>query len=162
VHTLSCPGSGHWFEVCIQMKFMKNEEAVSPVIGVILMVAITVILAAVIAAFVFGMAGGVQKTKVVAASVTQEGNDIRITYQGGQDDASVAGLTILSPTGTAYNVTGGASGTCTAVAIGTGSTKPTVGCVVNLVNNGTAAQDKITVTGIFTDGSRQVIMDTTV
>ena len=33
----------------------KNEEAVSPVIGVILMVAITVILAAVIAAFVFGL-----------------------------------------------------------------------------------------------------------
>ncbi|CAD7776403.1 Archaeal Type IV pilin, N-terminal [Candidatus Methanoperedenaceae archaeon GB50] len=32
-----------------------NEEAVSPVIGVILMVAITVILAAVIASFVFGM-----------------------------------------------------------------------------------------------------------
>ncbi|MCX6684008.1 MAG: type IV pilin N-terminal domain-containing protein, partial [Methanoregula sp.] len=30
----------------------KNDEAVSPVIGVILMVAITVILAAVIAAFV--------------------------------------------------------------------------------------------------------------
>ena len=38
------------------MRFRKNEEAVSPVIGVILMVAITVILAAVIAAFVFGMA----------------------------------------------------------------------------------------------------------
>jgi flagellin-like protein len=37
------------------MRFRKNEEAVSPVIGVILMVAITVILAAVIAAFVFGM-----------------------------------------------------------------------------------------------------------
>ena len=35
--------------------FKKDEEAVSPVIGVILMVAITVILAAVIAAFVFGM-----------------------------------------------------------------------------------------------------------
>ncbi|MEZ5334842.1 MAG: type IV pilin N-terminal domain-containing protein [Methanolobus sp.] len=32
-----------------------DEDAVSPVIGVILMVAITVILAAVIAAFVFGM-----------------------------------------------------------------------------------------------------------
>jgi len=37
------------------MKLRNNEEAVSPVIGVILMVAITVILAAVIAAFVFGM-----------------------------------------------------------------------------------------------------------
>ena len=47
----------------------KNEEAVSPVIGVILMVAITVILAAVIAAFVFGMAGNIQKTKVVAATI---------------------------------------------------------------------------------------------
>ncbi len=35
-----------------------NEEAVSPVIGVILMVAITVILAAVIASFVFGMGPG--------------------------------------------------------------------------------------------------------
>ena len=146
------------------MKFMKNDDAVSPVIGVILMVAITVILAAVIAAFVFGMAGGVQKTKVVAATVTQEGNDIRITYQGGQDDASVAGLSILSPTGTAYNVTQ-TSGICTAVAITvpiTAAQRPTVGCVVNLVNNGTAAQDKVTVTGIFTDGSRQVIMDTTV
>ena len=36
-------------------QFFKDEEAVSPVIGVILMVAITVILAAVIGAFVFGM-----------------------------------------------------------------------------------------------------------
>jgi len=34
-----------------------NEDAISPVIGVILMVAITVILAAVIAAFVFGLSG---------------------------------------------------------------------------------------------------------
>ncbi|MGC9436106.1 MAG: archaellin/type IV pilin N-terminal domain-containing protein, partial [Methanomicrobiales archaeon] len=39
------------------MKFARDEEAVSPVIGVILMVAITVILAAVIAVFVFGLAG---------------------------------------------------------------------------------------------------------
>ena len=37
------------------LRIKKSEEAVSPVIGVILMVAITVILAAVIAAFVFGM-----------------------------------------------------------------------------------------------------------
>ncbi|MDI6860243.1 MAG: type IV pilin N-terminal domain-containing protein [Methanocellales archaeon] len=36
-------------------RFVKDEKAVSPVIGVILMVAITVILAAVIAAFVFGI-----------------------------------------------------------------------------------------------------------
>ena len=146
------------------MKFMKNDEAVSPVIGVILMVAITVILAAVIAAFVFGMAGGVQKTKVVAATVRQTGNDIIVTYNGGQDDATLAGMTILSPTGTAYNVTGVVgSTTCVVTVIGTPIvSKPSVGCTATLTNNGTAAQDKVTVTGIFTDGSRQVIMDTTV
>jgi len=36
---------------------LSDEDAVSPVIGVILMVAITVILAAVVAAFVFGVVG---------------------------------------------------------------------------------------------------------
>ncbi|MFP3947034.1 MAG: archaellin/type IV pilin N-terminal domain-containing protein, partial [Archaeoglobaceae archaeon] len=36
-------------------KRFADEKAVSPVIGVILMVAITVILAAVIASFVFGL-----------------------------------------------------------------------------------------------------------
>ena len=45
----------------IEMKHTQNENAVSPVIGVILMVAITVILSAVIAAFVLGMAGNIEK-----------------------------------------------------------------------------------------------------
>ncbi|MEM3505504.1 MAG: type IV pilin N-terminal domain-containing protein [Archaeoglobaceae archaeon] len=40
-----------------------DEKGVSPVIGVILMVAITVILAAVIASFVFGLGGTVSKPK---------------------------------------------------------------------------------------------------
>ena len=53
----------------------KNDEAVSPVIGVILMVAITVILAAVIAAFVFGMSGNISKTKIVAVTVQQPDAD---------------------------------------------------------------------------------------
>ena len=63
------PRLGAFYERCFEiMAFNRNEEAVSPVIGVILMVAITVILAAVIAAFVFGMAGNIQKTRVVAAT----------------------------------------------------------------------------------------------
>ena len=45
------------------MKQIKNENAVNPVIGVIIMVVITVILAAVIAAFVFGMSGNITKTQ---------------------------------------------------------------------------------------------------
>src|SRR5512136_2437547 len=72
---------------------IKNDEAVSPVIGVILMVAITVILAAVIAAFVFGMAGNISKTKVVAATAQQTQSDrITLTSQGGQDAATCVGI----------------------------------------------------------------------
>jgi flagellin-like protein len=123
------------------MKFSRNEEAVSPVIGVILMVAITVILAAVIAAFVFGMAGNVQKTKVVAATASQQGQTtIYVTYQGGQDAIQVASL--------AWNIAGTTGTLGTAV----GSTASS--------GAGTTGQDKVTVTATFMDGSSQVILDT--
>ena len=64
------------------MRFRKNEEAVSPVIGVILMVAITVILAAVIAAFVFGMAPPA-KAPSVQLRVTADVTNLNITHNGG-------------------------------------------------------------------------------
>jgi len=72
------------------MNFKQNEEAVSPVIGVILMVAITVILAAVIAAFVFGMTGNIDPQKEVYAttkiSPDADGNAwLIVTLQGGKD-----------------------------------------------------------------------------
>jgi len=77
------------------MMNFKNEEAVSPVIGVILMVAITVILAAVIAAFVFGMTGNVQTTKTVAVTAHVDDNKyLVVTFQGGADAASVDNLTL--------------------------------------------------------------------
>ncbi|MBU4223078.1 MAG: type IV pilin N-terminal domain-containing protein [Euryarchaeota archaeon] len=69
--------------------FNRNEEAVSPVIGVILMVAITVILAAVIAAFVFGLGG--QQVAAPTVSITAANNpetsgvsDIKIQHKGGE------------------------------------------------------------------------------
>ena len=52
-------------------------------IGVILMVVVTVILAAVIAAFVFGMGTSAQKGKVVAATAQISGDNLIVTYQGG-------------------------------------------------------------------------------
>jgi flagellin-like protein len=71
------------------MMNFKNEEAVSPVIGVILMVAITVILAAVIAAFVFGMTDRFTPQKEVTVTATQgvhEGAAVMtVTLQGGKD-----------------------------------------------------------------------------
>jgi flagellin-like protein len=69
-------------------KFSKDEDAVSPVIGVILMVAITVILAAVIAAFVFGMGGNLSQAPPTV-SITASSNsatseeDIIIEHSGG-------------------------------------------------------------------------------
>jgi len=71
------------------LKFRENEEAVSPVIGVILMVAITVILAAVIAAFVFGMTDNMSPQKEVYVTGTQgsiaEDAVLTVTLQGGKD-----------------------------------------------------------------------------
>lgn len=64
------------------MKLRNNEEAVSPVIGVILMVAITVILAAVIAAFVFGMAPPA-KAPSVQLRVTADTGNLTLTHNGG-------------------------------------------------------------------------------
>jgi flagellin-like protein len=48
----------------------RDDDAVSPVIGVILMVAITVILAAVIGTFVLGLGGEIQGSQTPQASFT--------------------------------------------------------------------------------------------
>ena len=149
----------------------KNDEAVSPVIGVILMVAITVILAAVIAAFVFGMSGNITKTKIVALSVSQSAANISVTYQGGQDDATVSYIILSVNSGANYmssNDEGGSPtlpagdpGLTTPVAAA-GAEKPNVGASYTLTGVGTAAPDKVVVVGHFTDGTEQVLLDTTV
>jgi flagellin-like protein len=124
----------------------RKEDAVSPVIGVILMVAITVILAAVIAAFVFGMASGVSKTKTVAATATQIGSNIVVTWQGGQDNAVVASynITVTSSDGTEQK---------------THNNPPVVGNATVFGSMGTTAQDHAVVSAAFMDGSQQVILD---
>jgi flagellin-like protein len=67
------------------MKYSKNEEAVSPVIGVILMVVITVIIAAIMAAFAFGM-GAPTKAPQASLKITSAdsvGGNITMEHQGG-------------------------------------------------------------------------------
>jgi len=128
----------------------KNEEAVSPVIGVILMVAITVILAAVIAAFVFGMAGNINKTKVVSATLSRLNTTaVTAVYQGGQDSGSLQSITW---TVNGATVTGGTQDA------GTGSILP----IGNTTTFPAAANAKIIGVGLFTDGSQQVLIDTTI
>jgi len=141
----------------------KNEEAVSPVIGVILMVAITVILAAVIAAFVFGMAGNIQKTKVVAATENRVNSSwVTSTYQGGQDAGS---LTALSWTVNGNNVNVRCFNTNT-----TGDNTPTISVaspatfipIGTIVYIPAGTSSHITGVGTFSDGSNQVVVDTTI
>ncbi|MEM2802487.1 MAG: type IV pilin N-terminal domain-containing protein, partial [Archaeoglobaceae archaeon] len=67
-----------------------DEKGVSPVIGVILMVAITVILAAVIASFVFGLSGSVKRSYIVTFADTRIDKDnVYVKYMGGPDHSYV-------------------------------------------------------------------------
>ncbi|HPH35550.1 MAG TPA: type IV pilin N-terminal domain-containing protein [Methanoregulaceae archaeon] len=139
------------------MKAIRNEEeAVSPVIGVILMVAIVVILAAVIAAFVFGMTGGVTKAKNIAVTGQLQGGNIVLTYQGGQDSSALAGLVATSDQTTA----GTMEAFDTPFQI---LTDPVVGDTATTAHSSgaTPRKDHVVVVATFTDGSQQVVLDTT-
>ena len=68
-------------------KFIRDQRGVSPVIGVILMVAITVVMGAVIAGFVYGYLGTTSKAPNVALSVIDDPTDqasILIKHTGGE------------------------------------------------------------------------------
>jgi flagellin-like protein len=132
----------------------KNDEAVSPVIGVILMVAITVILAAVIAAFVFGMSGNITKTKVVAVTAQKtSGNLITVMNQGGQDYATLTNVTVTTLP----------AGACTAMGVIAPATSIAVGCTstcIPTVPLDYNQRTQVTAVGKFNDGSSQVLLDT--
>jgi flagellin-like protein len=68
-------------------ELITDDDAVSPVIGVILMVAITVILAAVIGTFVLGLGDQVQSTTPQTQFTFDEASgsnpDLTITHDGG-------------------------------------------------------------------------------
>ena len=64
-------------------KLFTEDRAVSPVIGVILMVAITVILAAVIGAFVLGLGGDVDETPQASLTFELDDGNVTIEHRGG-------------------------------------------------------------------------------
>ena len=70
-------------------KLLEDDDAVSPVIGVILMVAITVILAAVIGTFVLGLGDQVQNTNPQASFTFDQG-----TYQVSGSTTEFTAVTI--------------------------------------------------------------------
>ncbi|MDD1664888.1 MAG: zinc ribbon domain-containing protein [Methanomicrobiales archaeon] len=126
-----------------------------PVVLIVGGMFLTLALSALIAAFVFGMAGpagsygggGYEHTKVVAATARQMGNTIFVTWQGGLDNDLVSSysVAIISSTG----VTSSAE-----------DLPPDIGDM-NQFEGGTSGNDHVVVTAIFNDGSLpQVVLDT--
>jgi flagellin-like protein len=107
-----------------------DERAVSPAIGVILMVAITVILAAVIGSFVLGIGGDIQQAPQASLSLEDASttNNVTLSHNGGDeltlsdfkftvdgaggatDISSHTGTTSLGPGGSIELDTGGSGG----------------------------------------------------
>ena len=124
------------------------------------MVAIAVILAAVIAAFVFGITHVVMFTAQKTGTTT-----ITVMDQGGQDQSSLTSVNV-STTTLATGVTDfkGASIAPT----GTGPYSyasidaPTIGESMKLINSaGWPAGTQITIVGNFNDGSQQILASAT-
>jgi len=84
-------------------KLLSEDDAVSPVIGVILMVAITVILAAVIASFVLGLGDSQQQTPTASFDFEYDSSgtaSVTITHDGGdtldEDRVSIEGASSVT------------------------------------------------------------------
>ena len=144
------------------MKFRQNEDAVSPVIGVILMVAITVILAAVIAAFVFGMTGNVQTTKTVSLGSQINGSNIDLIVNGGADLSTLQCINIT---------VGGAAPAEGAILYPSNLDETTAGGIEPIADEKFHVGNTLTiegensgrllVVGKWSDGAEQIILDRT-
>jgi flagellin-like protein len=142
------------------MALTKNDEAVSPVIGTVLMVAITVILAAVIAMYVFGVPANIQKTKIVAVSAQIGTNeDILITYQGGQDDDTLMSLKITAPDGS-MRYTTSPNGELVLDTSSDPVGRPIIGKPMILPGPWPSDPRHVLVVAAFGDGVHQIILDT--
>ena len=133
------------------MKFRENEEAVSPVIGVILMVAITVILAAVIAAFVFGMTDSIAPQKDVTVTATQstDGTNaiLTVTIQGGKDVSLISAMEFMLNGAVAADFDTGFDNS--PFEIGTSGT----------ITLTPSAANHVVIRATFTDGTQKVLLD---
>ena len=83
-----------------------DERAVSPVIGVILMVAITVILAAVIGTFVLGLGDSVESAPQASFNFDYDSSNEKVTFTHRGGDTIDTNATELRVNGTAISDTG--------------------------------------------------------
>jgi FlaG/FlaF family flagellin (archaellin) len=118
-----------------------SEEAISPVISIVLIVAVVVILAAVVGTVALGTIGGTQgNSKSVHLTASKGSSGITFTVQGGADLPSVTSLDIVNGN-TITNCTGAS---------------PKIGTTFS---GSTDSTGRSVVVASFTDGSKQVVFD---
>jgi flagellin-like protein len=136
------------------MKFSRNDEAVSEVIGVILTVAVTVTLAAIVAAFVFGMPGQVKESYHVSATAQKiDASNVMVTFTGGEDAQYVETVqwTVSDDSGAVKTHTMGTAGSILPVGPRHKFTSATP--------NADRGKTHAVAAAHFSDGSDQVILD---
>ena len=134
----------------------KDECAVSPVIGVILMVAVTVMLASIVGVMAFGMGSNINKMNLVAVSAQQtNATTIEFTLMGGPDAGAIQYLNATIDGEPAdppldYEPDVGSVWACTD---DSGRFR---------TSGGFPGRNHVVVAATFDDGSSQVVLDTCV
>lgn len=137
----------------------EKEDAVSPIIGTILLVAITVILAAVIAAVVLGFAGNENPIKVGIHALEATGSNATVILYGGESLSEIVKLEMIDM--------GSPKGELVKFWEKSGSEEQVTTGYPYLVKNvsrppdgftGDVYQTRINVVGTFVDGTTQIIL----
>jgi archaeal type IV pilus assembly protein PilA len=139
------------------------ESAVSEVIGIVLVVALTVIMAALVAAYLFGMLNGISPTRTVAVTVDQpDTSHIIVTYRGGPDAGSFSygTVSITDVAGTVVAAANCANSTHAATTILGGKIGSTVTCTGT--TDQFAGKEHVVVAARFSNNVNQVVLDTLV
>lgn len=142
-----------------------KDDAASEVIGVILIVAITVVIAAVVAAFAFGMNNSIKKPHAVYFTIDRNNinNDVTITNIGGPDislliDPVEISYTDSSGTQTGFDNPVNIISTSGGLASGDLSKLSTTQLTLDPTMIKPDGQCHIVIRGTFTDGTQQVLM----
>ena len=147
-----------------KFSFINNDRGITPVIGEILLIAIVVVIAGVIASYVFGMGETFNRMYIIGTSANQIDTDtIDITYFGGKDSDSVLYLNV-SVNGYFYDDNGWDPDEKNTFN-GNGTAPIQTGSVVSLYDNTsipiiTPDRDHVLIIASFVDGTKQVVLDT--
>jgi len=155
----------------MKINFGRRDGAISPVIGVIMMVAIAVILAAVFGSPLYRIGSDLKEPDIVLAIASRPSPDtIDVTYYGGPDHDSIESITVMV-NGLQVDDDSDSSNTSTIADVEPGYTLTISNNSSMTANNGianlnggnltiTSGRDHVIVASRSADGSEWIILDT--